>query len=527
MKTPSAWLGRCVFALGAFTSTLPVQAQPGAVQEHWTDKQPPASAATDTAASCSSCGNYGGFYVAGTESQGTKKSAIAMTWYNMGASPAPLIFDKDYWPAPPTTNVYKTEAVFVKAVPGESTTGKCHPFIAGRTLKPAPENQVRPAKWRTVILSYDWMGPINDPDNALGWEYVYGPNTDTDYEPVAMDATGNGVNTAAVLVRVRKDYTPDQYRVLVFHHVYFPNPPSPDWVIDLPSDFIPADLRVDGRNFNDRKLWIAGHSLQNDHYAWRLQGYNLIDQQPAQVFADTTNNFGLSPADCYARAMTFDEFSESLYVTGSSEIFDGPHNALTARYNLSGNALWSMSYPSNTPNPSTTSVASIRMGAACPHCPPPVDWVFVTGSAVPPVFGATEQLMTIAYRQEVGSPVQQQWVQLYNGPANGSDRGLHVRATTQPLPTGEQAVALVTGVSQDHQGFNDWVTLKYNESGSERWLIPHPLLAASQGDSTPVGIEFYLDGFPPNQLFRVFVAGTTGQASNEDVMSIHYEELSP
>jgi hypothetical protein len=431
-----------------------------------------------------------------------------------------VVLDKDYWPAPPASNTFQSEALFIKGVTGEDNYSKCHPFVAGRTMKAGPSPGPTPNGWRAVILNYDWLGG----QHVLGWEYIYGPYTDRDYEPVAMDAAGGHPNAAAVLIRVRKNYAPDEFVVLVFHQSYYPSGPSPDWVIPLPAGFIATDLRIG----NYPRLWIAGHSLVNGHYAWRLQGYALPQGQPAQLLVDTTNNFGLAPADCYAKAMTYDGGSDSVYVTGSSELFDGPHNALTARYDASGAVQWAMTYPSNTPEISTSSISSIRLvsGGEGPTFPV-VDWVFVTGYAVQQSQGATENLMTIAYRQEDGQAVTQALDRLLDGAAQRSDRGLRVQATAQDLGNGPQPVALVTGTSQNAQSRKNWITLKYDEAGVKRWEINHPVSGATLGDSTPAGLESYLTGFQAPFLYRVFVAGTSEQLGNDDVMTIHYQEVSP
>jgi hypothetical protein len=273
--------------------------------------------------------------------------------------------------------------------------------------------------------------------------------------------------------------------------------------------------------------------MKSGSSAWlgrrRLQGYALTQGQPAQLLVDSVNSFGLPPADCYAKAMTYDWGSDSVYVTGSSEYFDGPHNALTARYNSAGAVQWAMTYTSNTPEISTSSISSIRLGGSGQNGPtfPVADWVFVTGYAVEQIPNATEQLLTIAYRQEDGQAVTEAWVRLYDGLAQRSDRGLRVQASAQDLGNGPQAVALVTGTSQNAQLRKNWVTLKYNHAGSLRWLISHPVSGSTLGDSTPAGLESYLTGLQAPFLYRVFVAGTSGQLGNDDAMTIHYQETSP
>jgi hypothetical protein len=110
-----------------------------------------------------------------------------------------------------------------------------------------------------------------------------------------------------------------------------------------------------------------------------------------------------------------------------------------------------------------------------------------------------------------------------------------VQASTQVIGTIERAVALVTGTSQSGPGgFTRWVTLKYDSAEppfgqlqNRRWEIYHPLGGTPLGHSVSSGIEAYLED--PNfiNLWRVFVAGTSGATGNDDIMTIHYEEIQP
>jgi hypothetical protein len=78
----------CCLALAAVTPPVAL-AQPGQVQEFWTDRQPPSSANSDQGAGCSLCQHYGGLYAAGTEAVGNKSRACHRARCTASSSPAP------------------------------------------------------------------------------------------------------------------------------------------------------------------------------------------------------------------------------------------------------------------------------------------------------------------------------------------------------------------------------------------------------------------------------------------------------
>lgn len=152
-----------------------------------------------------------------------------------------------------------------------------------------------------------------------------------------------------------------------------------------------------------------------------------------------------------ARAVAVDR-SGNVYVTGNSvnSNLDDASDYLTIKYNAKGREKWVKRY--NGPGNSEDLPFSIAVD----------DWqnVYVTGSSPAGHDGVNYDFATIRY-DTYGNEV---WVKRYNGPANGDDQA-------SCLALDAEGNIYVTGLSKGiGTGYSDGLTIKYNAAGNEQWV---------------------------------------------------------
>jgi len=138
--------------------------------------------------------------------------------------------------------------------------------------------------------------------------------------------------------------------------------------------------------------------------------------------------------------------SGNLYVTGKSEGQETGYDYLTVKYNSSGILQWTARY--NGPYHGLDIPNAIAVDAA--------GNVFVTGMSI----GSDSVYSDFATVKYNSSGIQQ-WVQRYNGPANGTDAAYAIEVD-------HDGNAYVTGV-QTNGWTHDFVTIRYNAQGGEDW----------------------------------------------------------
>jgi len=139
--------------------------------------------------------------------------------------------------------------------------------------------------------------------------------------------------------------------------------------------------------------------------------------------------------------------SGNVYVTGSSEGIGTGGDYATVKYNSSGSLLWASRYEGPVVASGDGAYAMTIDDAGN---------VYVTGAS----WGTYWQdIATIKYN----SNGVEQWVARYNGPANGSDVG-------SAITVDESGNVYITGYSDGSGTVNDYVTIKYNSSGTQLWV---------------------------------------------------------
>jgi len=150
----------------------------------------------------------------------------------------------------------------------------------------------------------------------------------------------------------------------------------------------------------------------------------------------------------YASDLQIDNIGNS-YVTGFSGRDNDHFVYVTLKYNSSGVRQWFSNYSGNGSNsfdyPTSIGVDTI------------LGKVFVTGFSKGS--STNYDYATVKYN----SSGVQEWATRYNAPANGDDKATFIKVE-------DPAYVYVTGYSFSTSSYDDFVTIKYNESGVQQWV---------------------------------------------------------
>jgi uncharacterized delta-60 repeat protein len=176
-------------------------------------------------------------------------------------------------------------------------------------------------------------------------------------------------------------------------------------------------------------------------------GINLR-AQVNQVWAAEFNGTGNS-AD-FSHSMAID-LSGNTYVTGESYTTAGNYDYITIKYNTDGDIVWTRYYNGTGNNRDVGRSITVDVDGN----------VYVTGES----YGSGDyDIATVKYNS-VGV---QQWAVRYNGPANGADGSSAITVDTS-------GNVYITGYSDGDASpafrQDDYVTIKYNSSGTADWVI--------------------------------------------------------
>lgn len=179
----------------------------------------------------------------------------------------------------------------------------------------------------------------------------------------------------------------------------------------------------------------------------------------------------------------------NVYVTGS-----GGGDVTTIKYNAAGNEQWASRYtsPGNYDDVPTAVVVDA------------IGNVFVTGCSKASQWTIDEKdIVTIKYNAKG----VEEWVKYYNGPANLQD-------TAIALAVDAESNAYVTGVSTGSGTGDDYATIKYNSAGEEQWVVRYN----NQENKHDYPKALFVDG-----AGNVYVTGWSNNAgNNRDYVTIKY-----
>jgi uncharacterized delta-60 repeat protein len=157
---------------------------------------------------------------------------------------------------------------------------------------------------------------------------------------------------------------------------------------------------------------------------------------------------GLALAYDVATDMAVDNIG-NVYVTGYSPELPFGVDYFTAKYDASGNPIWSVRYDYNGDD-FANAIAVDGSGN-----------IYVTGSSYNSDSDIKDDwdYATVKYNSEG----QEQWVARYNGPGNSSDEATAIAVDGS-------GNVYVTGYSKGSDTYYDYATVKYNSEGEEQWV---------------------------------------------------------
>jgi uncharacterized delta-60 repeat protein len=215
-------------------------------------------------------------------------------------------------------------------------------------------------------------------------------------------------------------------------------------------------IAVDGSG----NVYVTGWSLGLENTDFVALKY---DADGVQQWAQRYNGPGNSYDAPYGIAL---DGLANVYVTGGSEGSGTGSDYTTIKYNTDGQQQWVQRY--NGPGNGYDAAQSLAVDA--------LGNVYVTGYST-----ATNGLgdcVTIKY----DTAGQQQWVQIYNGPADGTDYG-------NSIAVDGSGNVHVTGSSTGSETNRDYLTVKYNSSGQEQWVSTFSSVGNFSDEARSVGLD--------------------------------------
>ena len=180
----------------------------------------------------------------------------------------------------------------------------------------------------------------------------------------------------------------------------------------------------------------------------------------------------------------------NVYVSGIIYSETSKDDYLIMKFDNSGNELWQRTYNGTGNNFDRVNAMSVREDKIC-----------VTGESIGT--GTLFDFVTI----EFDSAGNQLWAASYNGSINRSDKAL-------AIATDSTGNVFVTGESSVTASNIDMITLKYDPSGNQQWLLHYG--STGNGTDRPAGIAV-------NEKEEVYVTATAySQANNQDILTLKY-----
>ena len=238
--------------------------------------------------------------------------------------------------------------------------------------------------------------------------------------------------------------------------------------------------------------YVTGYTFQSAaaDFDYITLKYNLAGvQQWATQYNSPDGNYD------EARAIAVDA-SGNVYVTGYSQtLVLTNYDYATVKYNSAGVQQWQVRY--NGTGNDYDRANAIALDAA--------GNVYVTGKSVG-VGSTAEDAFTIKYDNSGVS----QWTARYNGAANGYDEA-------KALAVDTSGNVYITGYSYSSGSNNDFLTIKYDASGTQEWITKYNGTANNTDQAAAIAVD---------AIGNVFITGLSkGAGSNEDFETIKYCQL--
>ena len=303
-------------------------------------------------------------------------------------------------------------------------------------------------------------------------------NDDDGTGSIAIDSSGNVyVTGSSVGLETNKDYITIKYN----------NSGVEQWVARYngTSDYEDGadSIAIDSSG----NVYVTGYS----HGSGTYDDYVTIKYNNAGVEQWIARYNGIANDSDYANAIAIDS-SGNVYVTGSSEGLGIYFDYVTIKYNNEGVEQWVERYNATTANYSdgASAIAVDSSGN-----------VYVTGSSRD--LGNIDDYATIKYN----SLGVEEWVARYCGVENGYDYAFAIAIDSSRN-------VYVTGASAGSGTNLDYVTIKYNNEGVEQWVARYNGPGNEDDSATTISVD---------NLGNVYVTGYSyGSGTYDDYATIKY-----
>ncbi len=344
-----------------------------------------------------------------------------------------------------------------------------------------------------IATSYSYFfGPLCGSSDYLALKYSTSGIVDWE---TRFDGSGTGMDEAIAMAidNIGNTYVTgfsfDNVSNMDFATLKYNSSGAPLWAsrYDGGSNGIdkPVAIAVD----NSGNVFVTGSSQGSG------TGYDIltIKYSPSGTALWTARYNGTANGDDYASGIAIDASGNS-YITGSSEGGGSGKDYVTIKYNSSGVQQWATRYNgSSNSNDYASAIAIDGTGNT-----------YVTGRAIGS--GTMEDICTVKYN----SSGAQQWVSVYNGTSNDSDEASCIALDIS-------GNVIVAGKSKSSISNFDFITIKYNSSGSQQWQASYNGTSNGNDEITSIAVD---------NSGNVLVTGNAKNLSTDyDYVTIKYNKL--
>ena len=332
-----------------------------------------------------------------------------------------------------------------------------------------------------VTISYD-------PDGNQRWRAEYDELLNDAGSVIVLDNTQQYVYVAGytngLLNLTAADYLIVKYRASDGQQIW-----QRTYGYGLLGDDKATDIIIDSQNNPIITGYSQGFLLLLTPFDYATIKY---DENGNQLWANRYNGTGNNQDKAWGIAV---DNSDNVIVTGESVGSGTDYDYATIKYNSAGSQQWVRRY-NGTGNDSDRAYAIVVDNS---------DNITVTGGSM----GNTSGLdyVTVQYN----SAGTQQWVSRYNGPGNNEDRAYAI-----VVDNSDNLIITGSSRSTNSAGSEDYVTVKYNSSGTQLWAQRYNGPGNNQDRAYAIVVD---------NTDNIFVTGSsrsTAFAGSEDYATLKY-----
>ena len=297
----------------------------------------------------------------------------------------------------------------------------------------------------------DWKVSSWRPDSLLRWTYTYNGSGNQDDVPAAI------VVDSAFCVYVAgttKSSGSKDIRVIKLDSAG-----NLKWGTNYNRTGSAHDVGT-GLAVVGNKLWVSGHSQQSSSN----YDYTLLKYDTAGTLSWSRHANGSASGDDYTTSLAVRSNGDA-YVTGSAVVVatGSVRDIMTLRYTTDGTLQWTKYYGGTSGQHDYGNAVKVDASGN----------ILVTGQT----FAAANNSDLVLIKYTSGGT--QSWVATYSGTGKKHDAG-------NALIVGSDGYYYVTGFTQTTGGTNNYVTIRYNSSGSVSWAQTYDGPGASDDEACAI-----------------------------------------